>query len=372
MHTLLHWATPEQKEKYLRPLCDGRARSCFAMTEPEVAGSDPTLIQTRAVLRRRRLGRQRPQVVHLGRARRAVRDPDRAHRGRPRRSRRPATAPSSSTSRREGWEIVRDVDTMSGGHNHCEIRITNLRVPKENILGGRGQGHLLGQYRLGPARLAHCMRWIGQAEIALEMMVDRSLEALRPRLAARREAGHPVDDRRQHDGALPVQADGAPRRLQDRSRRGLQERGLDGQALRGQRAEPHHRPRDPGARRARLLDGHAARAAWRPRRAGRASPTAPTRCTSGASPSARSSPTRRRAASRAPRAGSPSEQSPGRAHHFSAKGRTSTRKDQAERSWCATCQTSSAIAAGWMKKASGASGFSLRVHARSMTASITT
>src|SRR5215470_17362816 len=51
MHTLLHWATAAQKEKYLRPLCDGAVRSCFAMTEPEVAGSDPTLIQTRAVLR---------------------------------------------------------------------------------------------------------------------------------------------------------------------------------------------------------------------------------------------------------------------------------------------------------------------------------
>ena len=49
MHTLLHWATPAQAEKYLRPLCDGRARSCFAMTEPDVAGSDPTLIQTKAV-----------------------------------------------------------------------------------------------------------------------------------------------------------------------------------------------------------------------------------------------------------------------------------------------------------------------------------
>ena len=49
MHTLLHWATPEQKERYLRPLAQGMARSCFAMTEPEVAGSDPTLIQTRAV-----------------------------------------------------------------------------------------------------------------------------------------------------------------------------------------------------------------------------------------------------------------------------------------------------------------------------------
>jgi acyl-CoA dehydrogenase len=64
---------------------------------------------------------------------------------------------------------------MAGGHNHCEIRITDLRVPSANLLGGRGQGHLLGQARLGPARLAHCMRWIGQAELALEMMVERAL-----------------------------------------------------------------------------------------------------------------------------------------------------------------------------------------------------
>ena len=64
---------------------------------------------------------------------------------------------------------------MSGGHNHCEIKITNLKVPKENMLGGQGQGHRLGQARLGPARLAHCMRWIGQAEVALNMMIERSL-----------------------------------------------------------------------------------------------------------------------------------------------------------------------------------------------------
>jgi len=65
---------------------------------------------------------------------------------------------------------------MSGGHNHCEIQIEDLRIPHANLLGGQGQGHLLGQYRLGPARLAHCMRWIGQAETALDMMVARSLD----------------------------------------------------------------------------------------------------------------------------------------------------------------------------------------------------
>ncbi|HEX5065467.1 MAG TPA: acyl-CoA dehydrogenase family protein [Myxococcota bacterium] len=175
MHTLLHWATDEQKERYLRPLCEGRVRSCFAMTEPEVAGSDPTLIQTRAVLdgdhwvvnghkwfisgaRGARFAilicrtEEKPEIPQAGNSALLVDLPS------------------------EGWEVVRDVETMSGSHNHCEIRLTNLRVPAENLLGGRGQGHLLGQARLGPARLAHCMRWLGQAEQALDMTVKRSLE----------------------------------------------------------------------------------------------------------------------------------------------------------------------------------------------------
>ncbi len=174
MHTLLHWATPEQKEKYLRPLCEGRTRSCFAMTEPEVAGSDPTLIQTKAVLQGDHWvanghkwfisGAKGAQFAIL--IARTEDDPE---------------IPQACNTAfivdipSEGWEIVRDVHTMSGSHNHCEIAIKDLKIPKENILGGQGQGHLLGQYRLGPARLAHCMRWIGQAETALEMMVDRAM-----------------------------------------------------------------------------------------------------------------------------------------------------------------------------------------------------
>jgi acyl-CoA dehydrogenase len=173
-HTLLHWGTPEQKEKYLRPLCEGTTRSCFAMTEPEVAGSDPTLIQTRAyrdgdewVVNGHKWfisgARGAKFAILLARTEDDPEIPQAAN-----------TAflvdlPS------EGWEIVRDVETMSGGHNHCEIVIEDLRLPADAMLGGRGQGHLLGQYRLGPARLAHCMRWLGQAETALEMMVDRSL-----------------------------------------------------------------------------------------------------------------------------------------------------------------------------------------------------
>jgi acyl-CoA dehydrogenase len=175
MHTLLHWATDEQKERYLRPLCEGRVRSCFAMTEPEVAGSDPTLIQTRAVLQGDHWvidghkwfisgARGARFAILIARTEDAPEIPQAGN------SAFLVDLPS------EGWEVVRDVETMSGSHNHCEIRIRGLRVPAENLLGGRGQGHLLGQARLGPARLAHCMRWLGQAEQALDMTVKRSLE----------------------------------------------------------------------------------------------------------------------------------------------------------------------------------------------------
>ena len=175
MHTLLHFATPAQKEKYLRPLCEGRVRSCFAMTEPEVAGSDPTQIQTHAE-------KQGDNWVINGHkwfisgahgAKFAIvivrTDPE-------------ADPPQARNSAfivdlpNPGFEIVRDIDTMAGRGNHCEIRFKNCIVPADSMLGPRGQGHTLGQVRLGPARLAHCMRWIGNAEVALEMMLKRAME----------------------------------------------------------------------------------------------------------------------------------------------------------------------------------------------------
>lgn len=175
MHTLLHWATPEQKEKYLRPLCDGTIRSCFAMTEPEVAGSDPTLIQTRAVQDGDSwvVNGHKWFISGASGARFAIliaRTEDN-----------PEIPQAANTAfivdlPSPGWTVVRDVSTMAGHHNHAEIRIENLRIPNANMLGKRGQGHLLGQARLGPARLAHCMRWLGQAEVALDMMVDRALK----------------------------------------------------------------------------------------------------------------------------------------------------------------------------------------------------
>ncbi len=174
MHTLLHWATPEQAERYLRPLCTGTARSCFAMTEPEVAGSDPTLIQTRAYTDGDEwvINGRKWFISQAHRADFAIlicRTEDN-----------PDIPQAANTAfiidlPHDGWNEVREIETMHGGTGHSEILIEDLRIHDSQRLGGRGQGHLLGQYRLGPARLAHCMRWIAQAETALDMMVDRAL-----------------------------------------------------------------------------------------------------------------------------------------------------------------------------------------------------
>ena len=175
MHTLLHWATDEQKEQYLKPLLEGKVMSCFAMTEPEVAGSDPTLIKTFAVQDGEEwvINGHKWFISNARRASFAILVA-RTELDVPEGSRGANTAfiidiPS------EGWTDVREVETMHGSTGHSEIRITDLRVHESKILGGRGNGHRLGQYRLGPARLAHCMRWISQAETALDMMVERSL-----------------------------------------------------------------------------------------------------------------------------------------------------------------------------------------------------
>ncbi len=173
MHTLLKWGTDEQKDTYLPPMCEGRKFSCFAMTEPEVAGSDPTLIRTNAKLEGDTwvINGHKWFISGAHRANFAIliaRTEDD-----------PKIPQAANTAfiiglPSEGWSEVREIQTMHGSSGHSEILIENLRVPDTRRLGGRGDGHRLGQSRLGPARLAHCMRWIGQAETALEMMVDRS------------------------------------------------------------------------------------------------------------------------------------------------------------------------------------------------------
>jgi acyl-CoA dehydrogenase len=175
MHTLLHWATADQADRYLKPLCEGRTTSCFAMTEPEVAGSDPTLIRTSAYQDGEEwvINGHKWFISNAHRAAFAILvvrtedDPDEP---------RAANTAFIIDIPSDGWTEVRQIETMHGSTGHSEILIEDLRVHQSQMLGGRGQGHLLGQYRLGPARLAHCMRWIAQAETALDMMVERSLD----------------------------------------------------------------------------------------------------------------------------------------------------------------------------------------------------
>ena len=245
MHTLLHWANDDQKERYLRPLCEGRVMSCFAMTEPEVAGSDPTLIQTNAqkdgdewIINGHKWfisNARRAQFAIL--IARTELDVPEGSSG--------ATTAFIIDIPSDGWNDVREVETMHGSTGHSEIVITDLRVSDAQILGGRGNGHRLGQARLGPARLAHCMRWIAQAETALDMMVDRSIH--------RYSHGSTLAE------ALPVQTHGLTRGLQDRQGRRLPHGGFNDQTLRGQQPQSDHRPRHSGARCTGLFDGHAAR-----------------------------------------------------------------------------------------------------------------
>ncbi|MGH2788959.1 MAG: acyl-CoA dehydrogenase family protein [Actinomycetota bacterium] len=175
MHLLLHAGTPAQLEEYLRPLAEGRARSCFAMTEPE-GGSDPTALRARAerdgdgwVLNGAKwfitgaMGARFAIVVALSEP---DADPRRAH------------SLFLVDSDNPGWNVVRDVPVMGarspGGH--CEVLLEDCRVPDDALLGGRGQGLVLAQVRLGPARLAHAMRWIGVAQRALDLAAERALE----------------------------------------------------------------------------------------------------------------------------------------------------------------------------------------------------
>lgn len=173
---LLISATAEQKEQYLRPLAAGQVRSCFAMTEPEVAGSDPTGLRTTAV----REGGKWVINGHkwfisgaIGSAFAivmAVTDTAAEAHGRASM----ILVPTDTA----GFNIVRAVPVMGSGGvgGHCEIRFENCRVPSGNLLGEIGQGFKLAQARLGPGRIQHCMRWVGAAQRSLEMMCAYALK----------------------------------------------------------------------------------------------------------------------------------------------------------------------------------------------------
>jgi acyl-CoA dehydrogenase len=176
MEILAEHGTPEQRERWLEPLMEGRIRSCFSMTEPAVSGSDPTLLQARAeldgdewVVNGHKWFTSGAVGADLAIAM-VVTDPDA-----------PPYARASMIcvpTDNPGFNLVRPISVMGhdGGPGHCEIRYEDCRVPKEFLLGERGAGFAVAQDRLGPGRIHHCMRAIGTAERAHEMMCRRANE----------------------------------------------------------------------------------------------------------------------------------------------------------------------------------------------------
>jgi acyl-CoA dehydrogenase len=177
MHLLLHAATDEQKERYLRPLAEGSVRSCFAMTEKDVASSDPT--QLRASAKRDDggwlLNGEKWFITGANGAAFAIvvaaSEDDPAIEARHRYSLFLVDASNP------GWEVVREIPVMGteGPGGHCEVRLNDCRVDADALLGRPGEGFALSQLRLGPARLAHAMRWIGVAQRALDIATERAI-----------------------------------------------------------------------------------------------------------------------------------------------------------------------------------------------------
>ncbi len=177
MELLLHHGSPEQKERWLRPLVAGEIRSCFGMTEPEFAGSNPVRLGTTA----RREGDDYVLDGHKwftsaaeGAAFcivMAVTNPD-------------APKPHARASQilvptdTPGFEIVQNLAVMGergeGWMSHAEVRLDGARVPSANRIGPEGAGFALAQERLGPGRIHHCVRWIGICERAFDLMCERA------------------------------------------------------------------------------------------------------------------------------------------------------------------------------------------------------
>src|SRR5688572_19121832 len=176
---ILHlFGTDEQKERFLRPLVEGTQRSFFAMTEPEVSGADPTQLRTRAVadgdewvIDGHKWFSSSAQGAAFGIVM-AVTDPDAPPHRRMSQILVPAETP--------GVEVVRPIPVLGhagrGWSTHCEVRYTNVRVPLENLLGEPGDGFRIAQKRLGPGRIHHVMRWLGQMQRAFELMCSYALE----------------------------------------------------------------------------------------------------------------------------------------------------------------------------------------------------
>ncbi|KAJ29473.1 acyl-CoA dehydrogenase [Sulfitobacter pontiacus 3SOLIMAR09] len=178
MEVLERIGTAEQKEKWLKPLLAGEIRSAFAMTEPDMASSDAKNISTSAVLENGEwvINGEKYYISGAGDPRCKIMitmvktSPD----AEPFRQQSQILVPIDTP----GVEIVGPMHVFGhddAPHGHMHIKFTNVRVPEENILWGEGKGFEISQVRLGPGRIHHCMRSIGAAEKALDLMIERGL-----------------------------------------------------------------------------------------------------------------------------------------------------------------------------------------------------
>ncbi|MEU6783750.1 acyl-CoA dehydrogenase family protein [Nonomuraea angiospora] len=167
-------ASPEQRERYLEPLVRGDIWPSFAMTEPSISSSDPTQIRTAAVLDGDEWVINGHKWFTTGASRAAYTTVMcRTEQDAP-----PHLAFSMILVPTDtpGYRIVRETPVLGLDGAHCEVRYEDVRVPAANLLGPRGHGFVIAQQRLGPGRIFHCMRWLGQAQRAFDLMCRRLQE----------------------------------------------------------------------------------------------------------------------------------------------------------------------------------------------------
>jgi alkylation response protein AidB-like acyl-CoA dehydrogenase len=198
---LNQYASERWRKEFLQPLVAGEIFPSFAMTEPDVASSDPTQLQTTAVLKEGRWVINGRKWFTTGADQAAYTtvmcrtEPDAA----PHHAFSMIIVPTNT----RGYNIIRDTPLLGIQEGHFEVEYDNIEVPEENLLGGRGEGFVIAQRRLGPGRIFHCMRWLGQAQRAFDLMCQR--------LHERRAFGGPLADKQllqKHvfDSAVEIQA----------------------------------------------------------------------------------------------------------------------------------------------------------------------
>lgn len=165
------YGSNEQRERFLKPLAEGEIYPSFAMTEPGVAGSDPTLMQTRAALSDGMwtISGRKWFTTHANRAAYTTVMCRTEEHAPPHSAFSMIIVPTDTP----GYNLVRETPVLGIHGGHCEVSYDDVRVPESHLLGQRGAGFKIAQERLGPGRIFHAMRWLGQAQRAFDLMCAR-------------------------------------------------------------------------------------------------------------------------------------------------------------------------------------------------------